>query len=364
MANGAGRLNVGDVIGKGIPGIFSPLEKYAEGAATRNTAWLRSTANIDEAERWGRGLSSLEGVWPAANLSLVMRAPQNPAVNKAPFEKLDDPARPELVNFITYLTACNPVLSANDGSEVDSFLALRGEGALPQTYRGRVNYVRTYHHFTKGTLDGLVSNEAFPQWKQASWLFQRPLTVVLYPAIDDNGAFHRNAGLQAMVNSSDLLSIVIEGHATIGDYQAQLAPVAARYGIGGRIDQAMIGGHGNSTVLNLAGSANAATTVDALGTSGTAGANTTALMTTLTGLMSASPAQRRIVLDACLTDSHDVATHRRRPAGAGAQVGRRSATTGGKVSAHRRSSLRLGAQVHGHVPSRWGDRPHVGEGCA
>ncbi len=32
----------------------------------------------------------------------------------------------------------------------------------------------------------------------------------------------------------------------------------------------MIGGHGNATVLNLAGSADAAPVVDALGTSGTA----------------------------------------------------------------------------------------------
>ncbi len=132
------------------------------------------------------------------------------------------------------------------------------------------------------------------------------MTVVLYPAIDANGAFHRNAGLQAMVASSDILSIVIEGYATVGDYPVQLAPVAARYGIDGRIEQAMIGGHGNATVLNLAGSADAAPVVDALGTSGTAGVNTTSLITTLTRLMSASPAQHRIVLDACLTDSHDV----------------------------------------------------------
>ncbi|SBT07483.1 SH3 type 3 domain protein [Candidatus Accumulibacter aalborgensis] len=318
---GAGELKVGEVITKGIPGIYAPLEKYAEGAATRNTAWLRSTSDINKAESWGRDLTTLEAAWPAANLSLVMRAPPDPAAAKAPFEKLVDPATPELANFIGYLTTCKPVLSANDGSEVDSYLALRGEGVLPQSYHGRINYAQTYHHFTRNTLDGLVSNEAFPQWKQQWSWFQRPLTVVLYPAIDDNHAFHRNAGLEAMVTSSDILSIVIEGHASVGDYQAQLAPVAARYGINGEIYQAMVGGHGNSTVLNLAGSANAAVTVDALGTSGTSGANTTGLMTELTRLMSSSPAQRRIVLDACLTDSHHVASAlRASPADAAADV--------------------------------------------
>ena len=252
---------------------------------------------------------------------MYKRQPPDPAAAKAPFEKLVDPATPELANFIGYLTTCKPVLSANDGSEVDSYLALRGEGVLPQSYHGRINYAQTYHHFTRNTLDGLVSNEAFPQWKQQWSWFQRPLTVVLYPAIDDNHAFHRNAGLEAMVTSSDILSIVIEGHASVGDYQAQLAPVAARYGINGEIYQAMVGGHGNSTVLNLAGSANAAVTVDALGTSGTSGANTTGLMTELTRLMSSSPAQRRIVLDACLTDSHHVASAlRASPADAAADV--------------------------------------------
>ena len=319
---GAGDLNVGDIIGKGIPAIYAPLEKYAEGAATDHTAWLRSTSNINEAESWGRDLTTLEAAWPAANLSLVMRAPPNPAASKGPFEKLVDPAAPELTNFVSYLTSCTPVLSANDGSEVDSFLDLRREGALPHTYHGRINHARTYHHFTKGTLDGLVGNEAWPPMAQASWSpFRRPLTVVLYPAVDDNGAFHRNLGLQAMVTSSDILTIVIEGHATVGGYQSQLAPVAARYGINGQIHQALIGGHGNATVLNLAGSAGAAMTVDALGTSGAAGANTTALMAALTGLMSGNPAQRRIVLDACLTNSHAVGTALRAlPADAAADV--------------------------------------------
>ncbi|WP_300336145.1 DUF4157 domain-containing protein [Accumulibacter sp.] len=321
VASGAGGLKVGEVIAKGIPGIYAPLEKYAEGAATRNTAWLRSTGKIDEAESWGRDLTTLEAAWPAANLSLVMRAPSDPAAAKAPFEKLVDPAKPELANFINYLTTCKPVLSASDGSEVDSFKDLRDEGVLPASYHGRINFARTYHHFTRKTLDGLVANEAFPQWKQQSFWFERPLTVVLYPAIDDNGAFHRNAGLEAMVTSSDILSIVIEGHASVGDYQSQLAPVAARYGINGEIQQALVGGHGNSTVLNLAGSANAAVTADALGTSGGSGANTTGLMTELTRLMSGSPAQRRIVLDACLTDSHHVnSALRASPADAAADI--------------------------------------------
>ncbi|MCP4234523.1 MAG: DUF4157 domain-containing protein [Aestuariibacter sp.] len=300
-----GGFTVSDLITEGLPAIYAPLLIYTKGVTTATTAWLRRTTTLADAKSWGTSLTSLEAVWPVANLSLVMRAP-SPRASKSPFEKLIDPATPELANFIKYLTACSPVLSASNGKEVDSFLDLRSEGAMPDRYFGKINQVVTFHHFTKGTLDGLISNEAFPAWKQQwAWL-QRPLTVVLYPAVDHNGAFHRNLGLQSMVTNADILTIVIEGHATVGDYETQLAPVAARYGIAGEIQQAMVGGHGNSTILTLAGTAGASITKDRLGTTGASGANTTSLMTELTRLMSSDPARRRIVLDACLTDSHRV----------------------------------------------------------
>lgn len=320
VVDACGDLGMADILGKGVPGIFPTLNKYRDGVTSDATAWLRRTAIIDEAERWGRGLASLEAAWPAANLHLVMQAP-DPVSTPSPFEKLTPAAAPELPSFIAYLTACTPVLSAENGAEVDSFLALRAEGATPASYLGTVRHVKDYHHFTKNTLDGLASNEAFPHWQQALAWTRRPLTVVLYPAVDHNGAFHRNAGLEAMVLDTNILTIVVEGLATVADYRAQLAPVAARYGVGGRIQQAMIAGHGNATVLGLAGTAGAAISGDDLGTTGATGANTTSLMTELTRLMSSDPARRRIILDACLTNSHQVTTAlRAAPADAAADV--------------------------------------------
>ncbi|HEX8979720.1 MAG TPA: DUF4157 domain-containing protein [Parasulfuritortus sp.] len=320
VVDACGDLGLADILGKGVPGIFPTLNKYRDGVTSDATAWLRRTAIIDEAERWGRGLASLEAAWPAANLHLVMQAP-DPVSTPSPFEKLTPAAAPELPSFIAYLTACTPVLSAENGAEVDSFLALRAEGATPASYLGTVRHVKDYHHFTKNTLDGLASNEAFPHWQQALAWTRRPLTVVLYPAVDHNGAFHRNAGLEAMVLDTNILTIVVEGLATVADYRAQLAPVAARYGVGGRIQQAMIAGHGNATVLGLAGTAGAAISGDDLGTTGATGANTTSLMTELTRLMSSDPARRRIILDACLTNSHQVTTAlRAAPADAAADV--------------------------------------------
>lgn len=320
ITEACGGLNMGDIGSKGVPTVFVPLQTYTRGVTSGTTAWLRRTTNINDAESWGQDLGSLEGVWSAANLSLVMAAP-SPRGNPSPFEKLVVPAAPELPNFITYLSTCAPVLSAGDGSEVDSFLDLRREAALPHSYNASISYVTTYHHFTKNTLDGLVSNEAFPQWRQNWALTQRPLTVVLYPAVDNNGAFHRNVGLENLVTNTNVLTIVIEGHATVGDYQTQLAPVATRYGIGGEIQQAMVGGHGNSTVLELAGTATSTINSDSLGTTGAEGTNTTNLMAELTSLMSSDPARRRILLDACLTDSQHVsAALRATPADAAADV--------------------------------------------
>jgi Domain of unknown function (DUF4157) len=320
IVDACGDLGVGAIIAKGIPGVSAPLKKYTEGSTGNGTAWLRHTNDLVKAERWGTELTTLEGAWSPANLSLVMRAP-DPVASASPFERLEDPGKPELANFIAYLGACTPVLSADNGSEVDSFLKLRDEGVMPQAYKATVGHVTNYHHLTKLTLDGLADNEAFPQWKQKWSWFQRPLTVVLYPAIDHNGAFHRNLGLQEMVTNTSIVTIVIEGMASVANYQAELAPVAARYGISGEIQQAMIGGHGNATILQLAGTAAAAVTPDTLGTTGTDGTNTTNLMTELTRLMSSDPKKRRIVLDACLTNSHHVASAlRASPADAAADV--------------------------------------------
>ena len=296
-------LNVGDIVAKGVPAVYPALRKYTDGVSG-GTAWLRWTDDTTKAERWGGELTSLEAAWPAANLSLVMKAP-DPVSNPSPFERLEDPASPELPNFISYLSTCDPILSADDGSEVDSFLSLRAEGGTATAYTASVTHVTNYHHFTKNTLEGLARNEAVPQWEQNNWFFSRPMTAVLYPTVDHNGAFHRNRGLEGMVTSGDILTIVLEGHASVADYTAELAPVAARYGENGEIQQVMIGGHGNTNILQLAGSMSGNTIAhDSLGTSGTGGANTTALMAEIVLRTGADPARRRIVLDACLTNSH------------------------------------------------------------
>ena len=303
IQDACGGLNVGDIVAKGVPAVYPALRKYTDGVSG-GTAWLRWTDDTTKAERWGGELTSLEAAWPAANLSLVMRAP-DPVSNPSPFERLEDPAPPELPNFISYLSTCHPILSADDGSEVDSFLSLRAEGGTATAYTASVTHVTNYHHFTKNTLEGLARNEAVPQWEQNNWFFSRPMTAVLYPTVDHNGAFHRNRGLEGMVTSGDILTIVLEGHASVADYTAELAPVAARYGENGEIQQVMIGGHGNTNILQLAGSMSGNTIAhDSLGTSGTGGANTTALMAEIVLRTGADPARRRIVLDACLTNSH------------------------------------------------------------
>lgn len=303
IQDACGGLNVGDIVAKGVPAVYPALRKYTDGVSG-GTAWLRWTDDTTKAERWGGELTSLEAAWPATNLSLVMRAP-DPVSNPSPFERLEDPASPELPNFISYLSTCHPILSADDGSEVDSFLDLRAEGGTATAYTASVTHVTNYHHFTKNTLEGLARNEAVPQWEQNNWFFSRPMTAVLYPTVDHNGAFHRNRGLEGMVTSGDILTIVLEGHASVADYTAELAPVAARYGKNGEIQQVMIGGHGNTNILQLAGSMSGNTIAhDSLGTSGTGGANTTALMAEIVLRTGSDPARRRIVLDACLTNSH------------------------------------------------------------
>jgi len=314
FADGTGILRacssftLADLIAEGIPAVFTPLTEYARGATTTTTAWLRITSNLPDALYWAQELGKIEAVWNQANLSMVMAEPP-PSVPDSPFEKLVDRANYEMGNFINYLTGCSPapVLSADNGAEIDSFLELRREGAFPQNYDSQITYVRTYHHFTKDTLDDLVSNEAFPQSAQRWFWSRRPLTLVLYPSIDHNNAFHRNAGLETLVAKNDILTIVIEGPGTVAGYSALIPTIASRYGVAGIIYQAMIAGHGNSQIMSLAGSVSGNTvTKDRLGVNGTRGTNTASLINTLAAHMDSNPASRRIILDGCLTNSSHV----------------------------------------------------------
>lgn len=351
-----GDMPVGQIISAGLPGAFTHLRNYSRGAvSSRSTAWLRLTSNVTDAVNWGTALVSLEGVCAAGTLRLIMPAP-SPLTTPSVFENLY--TKGKTADFVSYVSTCSPVLSATNGAEINSYLALRDEGADPVTYFEKITYVKDFHRFTKPALDGIVANESVPLSSQQSFWSRRPLTVVLYSALDHNGAFHRLPGITQLILAPRILTIVLEGLPSLAAYQLQLGPIAARYGIDGEIDQAMIAGHGSSGDIELAGTvtgdvvhseklAHTATPAERTATEN--------LIDELVAHMSTDPTQRRIVLYACLTASHQVSPtgiDPSNPATASAQI-RRAISINPNIRDFIASRAGAGATVMGSQASQW-----------
>jgi len=343
-----GDMPVGQIIAAGLPGTFTQLRDYSRGAvSTRSTAWLRHTNNVTQAATWGTDLLSLEGACTAGTLYLIM-PPPSPLATPSVFEQLLTTGM--TADFINYVTTCSPVLSANNGREIESYLALRAESADPVKYLGRITYVRNFHRFTRPALDGIIANESVTTASQQNFWLRRPLTLVLYSALDHNGAFHRLTGITDLILQSRILTIILEGLGTLGAYETQIAPIAARYGIDGRIDQAMIAGHGSSTGIELAGTATGGTVNSERLESGATSPYRTAtenLIDRLVNNMSRDPAQRRIVLYACLTASHNV-----NPAGI-------DSTNPATASIQIRNAINADPNIRDFIASRAGARATV-----
>lgn len=307
ITEGCGAMGVNDLLNLPYTTIRPQLEAYSRGVATNDTAWIEQTPTVTQARDWGAKLIELETACTAGTLSLIMRQPES---GDGPFKRLFDSGY--VSDFCTYVTSCSPVLSADNGKEITSYLLMRNTDSVdPIAYHNRIRFVKTFHHFTKTALDALNQNEMWPQVMQALPVFARPLTVILFPTVDHNGAFHRAASYEQVIINRDILTIVIEGHPDLGGYEAQLPIVAGRYGIGGRIEQALLGGHGNASGIILAGSVNAGQVDNRwIQNSGSNQGvqDSRDLLTSLTSLMHADPARRRIVVDVCLTASHSVNT--------------------------------------------------------
>ena len=150
--------------------------------------------------------------------------------------------------FIEYYRACNPIMQTPTGEEVASFVILvKDEKADILSYRSPLPEIRNYHKFMKASLDKLVADK-----KKTD----KPLTLILHSAFDHNGAFHRHAHVNKVIQSDKLVVLLLEGMdierlRTLT--KTGLADLASKHGMGGKITQIMVAGHGNSTSMEMGG---------------------------------------------------------------------------------------------------------------
>lgn len=202
---------------------------------------VTKASTMKKANQWGEAIKKLKAAFPEYVLSKAM--------NERAFKLL---ITGKIVDdVISYYTTASqkPVFQAEAGRDFIAYYNLRkAEGKDPLQYDATVlsGKIRNYHRFEKAALDQLVIN--FGDKSKT-----KPLTVILHTAIDHNGAFHRDSKLTALIKNGNINAILIEGGETLASYQNQIAPLAQAYGMHGKIDQVMFAGHGGSRVIEMAG---------------------------------------------------------------------------------------------------------------
>ncbi|MEM0978869.1 MAG: SH3 domain-containing protein [Cyanobacteria bacterium P01_H01_bin.58] len=277
---------------------FQTLRIYSRAVAQSvPTVEIQPKNNIDEAFDIADALKKLE------------RRPGGPVI-KTIFNQyeancsLEDLMAAGAVDaFVRYAQRARPVLHANTGKEIESFLAFFNEtGGDPLLYHGSLRHVRNYHRFQKDALEQLLAN-------QGDTSKAKPLALILHSALDHNGAFHRDPQLTNAIKDSRNLTLMLEGKSSLSEIEHLLRPLARRYGQNNRISQVMIAGHGTPRAIELAGSVNPNTmgvTDNALDLEDPAQATrTNRFFRRLLRNMDSGP-HSRVVFNACLTAANEV----------------------------------------------------------
>ena len=255
VMSGCSDMKVNDLLKAGLvdakhafnDAVLNPLKAYSWAVSQHvDTVEIKSPTNsVATALKWGKALEKLMASSALDGMLLKVVMPQ------AEFEKLL--TKGYIDDFIKYCEQCQPRLEAAGGVEIRSYLALRGEGVDPVSYKGSTldGNIRNFHRFQRVALDRLKRNFAATGIDADK---RKPLTLVLHSAHDHNGAFHRDSKLTEVITYRKSLTLLIEGKETLDEIKGELGTFASTYGKGNKIDQVMFAGHGNARSIQLAGS--------------------------------------------------------------------------------------------------------------
>lgn len=282
---------------------LAALEHYCAAVhKDRPTVEIEPTSDLTAAIKMGDALPLLEATPGGVTMKTIMK-------QQAGNTQLQDMIADKAVEpFIKYVQTSHPVLQANTGAEISSYLAMKAEGVDPAAYKTTVPRIRNLHRFEKAALDALAGHEADTSKT-------KPLTLILHSAMDHNGAFHRDPNVTKVAKHPKNVSIMIEGKETLADVQSDIDPLAKKYGQGDKIDQVMFAGHGAARIIELAGKVKdgkdgggkdaVVTNTDDVDLDNNK-ARTDALFTELMNHMDPASPNHRVIFNACLTNSNAV----------------------------------------------------------
>lgn len=130
------------------------LEHYCAAVhKDRATVEIEPTVDLGEAIKMGDALPALEATPGGVTIKTIMKQQSGKTqLQDMIADKAIDP-------FTRYVQASHPVLMANNGAEIDSYLAMKAEGVDPVSYKTKVPRIRNLHRFEKAALDALAINE-------------------------------------------------------------------------------------------------------------------------------------------------------------------------------------------------------------
>lgn len=154
--------------------------------------------------------------------------------------------------FVDYFKSYRPTFQAPNGKDTESFITLVDtEKAKVADYAGELTSIRNYHKFPKASLEKL---------KQDKTSSSKPLTLIFQSLFDHNGAFIRHEHVNKVIQNSNIRAFLVEGRSEADLKQlgtTGIQSIAATYGVGGKITQVMVAGHGEATSIQMGGSGTA-----------------------------------------------------------------------------------------------------------
>jgi hypothetical protein len=225
------------------PDVRTKLRAYARAVNGKDSAGTESTAVLARGLQLGDGLIKLEAHVPKGPLRHTMGEEE---AGRQMLAALIDAG--EVERFGRYVARSGAYLEAPDGTDQQSYLDMvqLPPKKHPDEYIGKLRRVHNYHRFLPGMLDTLIDNE-----KDHSR--SKPLALILHAGSDHNGAFHRDAELERLVQHPRNLTLMVEGAATLEDVGDEAARIAHDYGKNRRIQQLMLAGHGSPVSMGMAG---------------------------------------------------------------------------------------------------------------
>lgn len=232
-----------DLIGHGLPlaDLFLALDGYVRVAGeARDPIEVSTMSTVSHAVLVGKAITKLlTGFEPWVLAHALKEKEFYDLVNKGYIDDL----------LAYYGSARKPTFQAENGADFKSYILMRSKDKVdPRSYQAGPlgGWIRNFHRFAGPMLDLLLANVADRSRS-------RPLTLVLHSALDHNGAFHRDPYMADVFASQKINALMIEGGETLADYSKYIGGISKTWGINNKLDQVMFAGHGGSRIIEMAG---------------------------------------------------------------------------------------------------------------